>query len=153
MHSFLRGTNLFLALFLGLFSFSLCACQRNRPPGYINLGRLQDLQAAEINLPEADIFLRRDERGFSAMSTISTDDLSQLTLRSTPDGERWVSSFSASEFAKDGAVVRGPATRDLPYFELVFDASEYGGVKDSLYVYVGKERPKEWRLDPSSLAR
>jgi len=138
---------------LTIAGIALClihsGCQssvRKRPPGWLKLGKASEYTQAETYLPEKRLLLRKDERGFSVMSTECTHDLSGLVPKKTDHGVVFFSEYSDSQYAEDGKVLHGPAVADLPYFELRLDESVYGGPKDSLYVQIDKEVPKEWRL-------
>jgi hypothetical protein len=81
------------------------------------------------------------------MSTACTYDLSPLERHDAETNqEHWISSYTTSQYAVDGAVLKGPTTHPLPYYELRLDAGVYGGTPDTLFVRVGEERPREWRL-------
>lgn len=123
-----------------------CAEGRKRPPGYLRLGHVSKLLGRATELKDFDLILRRDEGGLSAMSTDCTHDLSSLVLRKVEGKLILVSTLSASTYDVDGKVLSGPAKVDLPYYELRFDAGVYGGARDTLYVYVGREVSPSWRL-------
>jgi hypothetical protein len=137
----------FLALVAGAVLTACHPTSRDRPLGYFRLGKLDQLAATpETFLQNLGLLLRRDERGFYVMSTMSTYDLSLLSFKQAENARVLVSSESESVFAEDGRVLKGPAVEPLPYYEIQFDESEYGGPKDSLYAYVGRIKPKDWRL-------
>lgn len=139
-----------LTLILAGLLSAVISCEptvRNRPYGYLRLGALADLSAPETVVPEAGVVVRRDSRGFFAMSTLCTHDLTQLVLDEGADGQRkWRSRSSTSSYSFDGDVLSGPAVQRLPYFELQLQSGTYGGPKDTLYVIVGSEKPPSWRL-------
>jgi len=142
---------IFLIFWLFL-SFSLgCKDQgRERPYGYSRLGNINDLPIGEKYLPQALIYLRRDEKGFSAMSTLCTFDLSKLHLKSIKQGQKeveiWVSKFNQSQYAKNGDVLKSPSKHSLPYYQLEIAAGGAGSAADTLYVKIGSQVSKEWRL-------
>jgi nitrite reductase/ring-hydroxylating ferredoxin subunit len=146
----LRAKKIFSILLLCLgIALVVCACQtsvRKRPPGWFKLGKVVDFSEAETYLADKRLLLRKDARGFSVMSTECTHDLSALLPKKTNAGVVFFSEYSDSQYAEDGKVLHGPAVQDLPYFELRIDESVYGGPKDALYVQVGTEVPKDWRL-------
>ena len=136
------------ALFIFLLA-ALSSCDtgyQRRPIGWYKLGKAKELQAAETFFDEKLLLLKHDQRGFSVMSTACTYDLSPLILRDAPQGGVFVSRYSESQYDREGKVLKGPAHVDLPYYELSIDAGVAGGPKDTLYVQVGVEKPREWRL-------
>lgn len=143
VRSFLTVTFIFVA------ALAVSGCHEGverRPPGYIRLGPIKDFLTPETFLKVDRILVRHDDGGFSAMSTLCTHDLSPLQPK-MKDGQRiWVSEYSASTYADDGTVLTLPAKAPLPYFRLEFASAKYGGPVDTLYVYVGDDRPKDWRL-------
>ena len=142
-----RKPLLIAGLLLGALILSGCDWNvRRRSPGYLRLGKIQDLWGAENYLPEQRLLLRHDEGGFYVMSTECTHDLSALRLKDSPTGREFVSEYSASRYDTDGRVLSGPAEVSLPYYELLVDSGEYGGPKNTLYARVGSEVPPTWRL-------
>lgn len=117
-----------------------------RPAGYLNLGPLSELSSAETFLPDKRFVVRRDETGLSAMSTDCTYDLSPLVRRREGDRYVFLSTFTTSKYADDGKVLQGPAVADLPYYEVRVESAEIGGPRNTVYVNLSKERPKEWRF-------
>lgn len=137
----------FTVAVLTVVVFFGCHEALTRPYGYIRLGKASELTAPETPLLDKWLILRHDEKGFSVMSTLCTYDLSPLDIRHTPDGHyELVSRYTQSAYSSDGSVLHGPTRHPLPYYELTLDEGVYGGPKDTLYVQVGVERPKEWRL-------
>ena len=131
----------------------IAACEtgvQKRPIGWHRLGKAQDLLAAETFVDSQLLLLRHDERGFSVMSTACTYDLSPLVLRDGPNGRVFVSRYSESQYAESGKLLHGPAKVDLPYYQITLDAGVAGGPKDTLYVQVGVEKPRDWRLQIDS---
>ncbi len=122
---------------------SACQPGRKRAYGYLRLGELAEQTAAERYMPEKNLMLRRDGAGFFVMSTLCTYDLSPLVR--LPDGS-FASEYSKSRYDGEGRVSSGPAKANLPYYELVLAPGVYGGVPDTLYVKIGEEVPREWRL-------
>jgi hypothetical protein len=139
-----------LPLFAVLLALTFTGCEpshRERPFGYLRLGPVGNFLKEETFLESDRLLVRHDAGGFSIMSTECTKDLSPLHLEQSPSGERiWKSKYTASSYSYDGKVLTGPAIKDLPYYDLRIDAKVYGGPKDTLYVEIGKERSKEWRL-------
>lgn len=120
---------------------------RKRPIGYVRLGPAAELaQRPETFFSEARVLLRYDDRGFSAMSTSCTYDLSALTRVSDGPTKRWLSSYSSSAYDDQGRVLAGPAKSNLPFYELKMAAGTYGGVPDTLFVEIGMETESSWRL-------
>lgn len=129
--------------------FLLSGCDpevRKRPYGILRVGQFASFPLGEHVLPEQRIVLRRDERGFSAMSTLCTRDLVPLVLSGSPEGKVWRSRWSSSVYSWDGAVLQGPAIAPLPYYALEIAPGKPGGPPDTLYVHIGDERPSSWRL-------
>ena len=81
------------------------------------------------------------------MSTMCTHDLTYLKRAQLDGKEFYTSTYTDSKYTLDGTVISGPSVAPLPYFELKIDSSIYGGPRDTLYAYVGKEVPKDWRLE------
>lgn len=81
------------------------------------------------------------------MSTMCTYDLTYLKRKQVDGQTLYVSEYTDSKYDLQGNVVSGPAIAALPYYQLKLDAGEYGGPKDTLYVYIGKTVPPEWRLN------
>jgi hypothetical protein len=137
-------------LLIAVLSLSLFGCQAGemrRPPGYFRLGLVDSLaRSSETHFSDYKILLRRDSKGFFAMSTACTYDLTPLMRVGQSGAERWRSSYSESEYSNDGEVLHGPAKAALPYYVLRIAPGEYGGKADTLYVEVGVTRAKEWRL-------
>jgi hypothetical protein len=137
-------------LIVGLICVLFLGCQTSgmkRPSGYFRLGQVEVLaQSAETHFSDYKILLRRDSRGFSAMSTACTYDLTPLMRVGATGVEHWRSSHTESEYSNEGQVTHGPAKAPLPYYFLRIAPGEYGGKADTLYVEVGATRPAEWRL-------
>ena len=141
----------FLFTFIVLVIFSGSGCQSGglkRPVGFMRLGLISDLTKPETYFPDEKLMLRHDEKGFSVMSTTCTYDLSPLLKQRYQNSYVWVSSFTDSTYDALGKVRTGPATIDLPYYRIEFGASAYGGPIDTIYVEVGVERDKDWRIAP-----
>jgi hypothetical protein len=143
----MRFTRLLIAL-AALVALTSCDRSLKRPPGYIKLGKVEELTRPESNLSDLRLYLRLDDRGFSVMSTECTYDLTPLQLKTDPASgkEVWVSDTTASRYDKSGKVIAGPSTVDLPFYELVASSGVYDGPIDTLYARVGYEKPAEWRL-------
>lgn len=133
----------------------LFACEpsvRDRPFGDIRLGMAKELLAPSSFLDKAVVLLRRDERGWYAMSTMCTKDASILVRRDGPGGVVLASQYTSSTYDLEGKVLSGPAVKNLPYYELTLDQGTYGGPRDTLYVHIGVEKDAGWRLPvPSEL--
>jgi hypothetical protein len=124
-----------------------------RPVGFVRLGPAAELaQRPETFFSEARVLVRYDGRGFSAMSTACTQDLSALTRIGDGPRRRWVSSLSSSAYDDEGRVIAGPTKAHLPFYELKLAAGTYGGVPDTLFVEIGMETESAWRL-PFGLPR
>lgn len=113
----------------------------------LRLGPVDELaRQSETHLTDQKILLRFDGKGFSAMSTACTYDLSALSRVEAPDGRRWVSSYSESVYANDGSLLHGPARASLPFYEIRSARDFYYAPSEILYVKVGEEVPSAWRL-------
>jgi hypothetical protein len=150
-----RGSQLlkcFLRLcvvFSPFISLILSGCEQKgleRPYGYIKLGKIDQFIGRRTFLTRDRLLIRRDEQGLSVMSTLCTYDLSPLTPQTTAHGIRFVSQYSTSTYDISGVVLRGPAQVTLPYYELRLASEDETGVRDTLYVYVGKHVSPSWRL-------
>lgn len=124
----------------------LSGCEKKRPPGFLNIGRIADVGQKTAFLVDKEIFLLRDERGVSVMSSLCSYDLSPLRLVSEGDRQIFVSDYSESRYDISGHVLHGPATKDLSFYAVRIDAWEYGGTKDTLYVDFSREVDRNWRL-------
>ena len=121
-------------------------CEQKRPPGFLWIGKIAVIAQKSGFLEDKQIYLHRDERGLAAMSTLCSHDLSKLYVKKVDGREILVSEFNDSQYDLWGHVLRGPATKELPFYRLRADAEEYGGPIDSLYVEIGKEVGRDWRL-------
>ena len=133
-----------------IISFLFFGCEtsvRKRPPGYLKLGKVSDFLVPESKLNQQKLILRYDAKGFSVMSTMCTHDLTYLVRKNINGRDLLVSEYTSSQYDMTGGVVSGPAVGNLPYYELKIEPGVYGGPKDTLYVYVGKEVPSDWRLE------
>jgi len=136
----------FITIILIIIFLNSCDQVRKRPVGWIRLGPVKNFLADETYLSDERLMIRRDQAGFSAMSTMCSYDLSALRRVVTGDTYIWVSNFSDSKYTATGEVLEGPATAPLPYYYLRIDALVHGAPKDTLYVQIGIERDKSWRL-------
>ncbi len=136
--------------FIILFISLALACKpevRTRPIGYIKLGPLSKfIDSSETELSQHWLILRYDQGGFSAMSTLDTYKLIPLERKTKAGDEVLASPDAESVYALDGKVLSGPAKANLPYYALELNSGEYGGPKDTLYVKIGVEVEKGWRL-------
>jgi nitrite reductase/ring-hydroxylating ferredoxin subunit len=147
-HSYILVSSRLIILLLFLILSSSCRAKSlNRPPGYFNLGKVSELLSPETNIEKDKLLLRRDERGFYVMSTMCTYDLTYLERKNVDGKDLLVSTYTDSKYDLRGKVISGPSTVNLPYYELKLDAGVYGGPKDTLYAYVGKEVSPDWRLE------
>jgi hypothetical protein len=80
------------------------------------------------------------------MSTQGTYDLSQLELRRVDGKLVLVSAYSTSTYDLDGRVLTGPATVNLPFYELQFEPKVVGEPRNTLFARVGREVAPSWRL-------
>lgn len=144
---FMRAVALAAASLIVLLLFVSCTKKvKKRPYGYFRLGPVAEYLAPETRLEKFNLLLRRDEGGLYVMSTVCTHDLTYLLRKTVGEEDIFVSQYTASKYDINGKVISGPATADLPYYELKIDAGVYGGPKDTLYAYIGKEVSREWRL-------
>lgn len=133
--------------FSTLFVFTLFGCEpnvRRRPYGYLRAGFVKDF----LNVPETIdeekwIIVRVDEKGLSAMSTLCTKELNQVTF--DPDGNL-TCDLCESRYKRDGTLISGSAKEGLPYYEMEVSSLTYKNREATLYVILGKEVNKEWRL-------
>lgn len=137
--------------------FLLAGCERGvmrRPPGYLRLGPISELDRTAYWIESERLLLRKDADGFYVMSTECTYDLSPLKLVKDAEGERFVSDYTPSKYDVSGKVLSGPAKAPLPYYELVAAPLDYGGQINTFYVRIGTEKPSSWRLKvPEELLR
>lgn len=139
----------FLAACCVLFScLPILGCKptQKRPYGYHSLGLVRELLKPETYFPEHRLLLRLDDKGFFVMSTACTIDSTALQRLTPGLDSAWESSTTDSKFDSTGKVIHGPATDNLPYYELKFGSSEYGAGEPALYAYVGNEVSATWRL-------
>ena len=126
---------------------------QTRPVGFFKLGPEDELaNLPETPMSELKLYVRHDGGGFSVMSTACTYDLSALSRVVTPEGVRWRSAFSASEYDEQGRVVHGPARGDLPFYKLTLSRDFYHGPVLSVFAKVGEEVPRSWRLKEVAVA-
>lgn len=125
------------------------SCEKKRPPGYLSLGKVTVIAAVSGFLPDMQVYIHRDERGLSVMSTLCSYDLSPLRLVEEGGGKMFVSDYTTSRYDLTGHVLQGPADRDLSFYSARIDAGEYDGAKDTLYVDFSKEVTRDWRLSVS----
>jgi len=141
---------LILSIFLLLPLITSSGCDKSgqsRPVGYFKLGPAGELaKVPETPFADLKLYLRHDSAGFSVMSTSCTYDRSALTRVVTPDGIRWRSAFTSSEYDERGAVLHGPARSPLPFFKLQESRDYYNGTGWALYAKVGEEVSPSWRL-------
>ena len=137
-------------LSIAILYLSLAGCKqgpRQRPFGEIRLGNFQDFSASETFLKDKRLLIRHDAGGLSVMSTECTYDLAPLYRKAQPDGSTvFISHFSDSQYSNDGKVIHGPATFDLPFYEIFLSSGKIGGPPDTVYVKMGVEVPRELRL-------
>ncbi len=124
--------------------FLLGCEQKNqkRPYGYIRLGSISEMVNGKA-LSDKWLFVRRDAEGIFVLSTLCAHDLEPLTLSSN---QTFVCPLCSSEYSVDGEIKKGPTEFPLPYYELKLDQGEIGGPRDTLYAYVGVEKPRDYRL-------
>ena len=135
-----------LLAFLLLF-FSACDfTTKKRAVGYFRLGIAFALKAPETYFPESKVLLRYDQKGFSAMSTECTYDLSPLIRKQENGKVVWISTETESKYDEQGLVLHGPTKTRLPFYKLKLDSAVYGGPADTLYVHVGYEVDPEFRV-------
>ena len=122
------------------------SCEKKRPPGYLSLGKVSAIAVVSGFLPDMQVYIHRDERGVSIMSTLCAYDLSPLRLIEEGGNKVFVSDYTTSRYDVSGHVIQGPADKDLSFYTGRVDAGEYGGEQDTLYVDFSKEVNREWRL-------
>lgn len=140
--------------FIVMVILLLVACEpssRERPLGVVRLGawqRFAQMEPGELVLHDYRLLLRRDERGWSAMSLLCTSDLSPLVRREANGSFEWYSELSGVTYDSEGNIRSGKARRRLPFYEIFVDQ----GPPNSpvmLYAYLGREKDPDWRLRPS----
>jgi len=131
---------------------------KHRPFGYLRLGKVDSFSESEKLLLKEAILLRHDEKGFFAMSTLCTFDLTPLLLvsgesplfKSSVPSSSPVSFFrsrvTTSTYNLNGEVTHGPATVNLPYFELELASGGIGEPPNTIYAKIGREVNPSWRL-------
>jgi hypothetical protein len=123
---------------------------QKRPFGVLRLGKIEDFNQAQTFFEVERILLRLDERGWSAMSTLSPLDLSPLIIVKKGTSLLFQSEDQNLEFDSLGVLIKGePKALYLPFYLLdrgVSGDNGVGGPVDSLYVRVGKEVSSNWRL-------
>jgi len=132
-----------------LFIFFLFSCTPDvmqRAVGYVRLGAAAEFSGSEHYLESRRLYLRRDEGGFSVMSTMCTKDLSTLRKERVEGEIVWRSNFSGSSYDQYGNVLDNSAAGNLPYYRLVLYASVPGGERDTLFAQIGTEVDRDWRL-------
>jgi Rieske Fe-S protein len=138
-----------LLLLLLTLAGCLTACQEGerRPPGYLRVGNAEQLAKPMTFIEDKRLLLRLDEKGFYVMSTECTHDLTALVPKKNEKGEMYLASQeSTSTYDMNGKVLTGPATVNLPYYELIAASGVYGGPVDTIYARIGYEKPADWRL-------
>jgi len=122
-------------------------CRPKRPYGIERLGPVAEFLKPETYLERNQLLVRYDRGGLSAMSTLCTKDLSPLVMERVGSKCELVSPLNGSRYDCIGRVLNGPAKHNLPYYELLLAPGEYEQrVADTLYVWIGKEKPPTWRL-------
>lgn len=147
-YGLLKRASLLAALTVLISVLSACnPAAQKRPFGYIKLGKVRELLGQETIIERGGLILRRDAKGFFIMSTYCTKDLSHLAVTKGEGGATLSCPYDHSSFDGEGKVLTGPAISDLPYYKLEYSPDTYGGPVDSLYVKVGEEVAKDWRLE------
>ena len=108
--------------FIALQQFSrFISYQPSGPdPTVFPLGTPQSLPPLPAHIERARIFLQKDEGGYYALDNVCTH-LGCL-IHPQPDGS-FACPCHGSRYTADGQVIRGPATRPLPYLELQRDSA------------------------------
>lgn len=121
-------------------------CEVKRPPGFLTIGKVAEVASRSHFLQEKNFYLIRDDQGIAVMSTLCSHDRLPLKLVKDNGREIFVSDYNPSRYDLSGRVISGPAKHDLLFYALRIDSGVYGGPKDTLYVKIGSEVPREWRL-------
>ena len=143
---------LFFVVFVMAVASGCDSGGKHRPFGYLRLGKLDSFSEPEKLLLKEAILLRHDEKGFFAMSTLCTFDLTPLLLVSgeSPSSLPFFRSrVTTSTYNLDGVVTNGPATVNLPYFELELAPGGVGESPNTLYAKIGRKVDSSWRLRAS----
>lgn len=100
------------------FLTTLFGCKRGyvRDSGELNLGQVQDLLYTQQLIRDKDILVNRDPSGWSAMSTQCSYEGCALSYQE----ERFLCTCCGSVYSHAGAVLKGPAEIQLPYFEVKY---------------------------------
>lgn len=129
--------------------FSILACQpseRARPYGYLRLGKIQQYSLTINELPKDWLVIFHDQQGLAAMSTLCSRDLEPLVKIKQGEHEIYDCDKCHSQFSLSGKLLKGPAVVDLPYYKLKQDSLLINQPRDTLYVIVGENVPRSWRL-------
>lgn len=142
--------NLFRVLLIPLFVIGLASCDsggRKRPIGFGKIGPISDLQERGIvDAQKVALLVRADAKGVYGMSTLCPMELRPLKARRTDSGPVLFCDVCGSEYDENGHVTKGPAKRNLPFYEIVAAEGVPGGPVDTLYARVGIEVSESWRL-------
>ena len=135
--------SLVFLFFLALFAIG---CEAKRPPGFLTIGKVSEVAGQTHFLPEMNFYLIRDQHGVAIMSTLCRYDRLPLKLINENGRDIFVSDYNSSRYDISGRVIAGPAKQDLFFYSLRIDSGVYGGPKDTLYVQIGTEVGRDWRL-------
>ena len=114
--------------------FAGCKEEFRRSDEVLNLGQLEDLLFERQHVTRASVILFRDDKGWSVQSSRCTYDGCDLTY----DPSYSFCSCCKAHFSFAGDVLKGPATRPLPYYELFSD-------EGFLFVATGKQVDRNYR--------
>ena len=131
---------------LTLIMACVISCEVKRPPGFLNIGKVAEVGLHSHFMPDKSFYLIRDDRGLAIMSTLCSYDRLPLKLVRENEQDIFVSDYNPSRYDLAGHVIAGPAKHDLLFYSMRFEPGVYGGAKDSLYVKIGTEVSRDWRL-------
>lgn len=103
---------------LKLLFLPLLGCEQSyeRPVGLHDLGEVKELLNPTSFVRDKAFYLRRDDAGWSAMSTQCTYEGCQLSLQE----RAFICVCCRSIFDLAGRVARGPAKNNLPYYSIFY---------------------------------
>lgn len=133
------GLSSLALLFPGCFS----SCEKEayiRPEGLYPLGDIMELLHPKQHVRDQAILVRLDDDGWSAMSGRCSHEGCDLTYQSNT----LLCSCCRSVFDHFGVVLKGPATHNLPYYEMTFK-------HDQLQADTSKVVPQSYRFMKPSI--
>lgn len=108
---------LLLTIVAALLILSACKKSFVRDEEFVDLGKIEELLQPLQHLPHSSALVTLDEGGWAAMSTRCTHEGCGLSLH---EG-KLLCSCCRSVYDLDGKVLKGPATKNLPWTEITFE--------------------------------